>query len=331
MNSLTFTDFLLQLTIFFALLIFAAFLSFVSALYTAIDISKIDLSRINRKKKRIKKFIFVAKNSYFLFVGVCFMSVIMQVVLSSLILDTFRKYFEWKSGSAFYEIIAAFFLALVLEIFVRFLADKEISRKQVTNPLFLAPAYFVTYLMKKILKWLIKPKKSFFYKEEDLIRLMGNLEAENLLEPQEARLLKAAFNFDEETAGKHFKPRKKTIFLSAEMNFKEVKDIYLKYRYTRYPVLSKVEKKGSNLIGIFSFKKFNLKAKNSDFHWLEFVNRNINYLNVDTKLSKAFEIYQETGQHLSVIVDKKGKMIGIITLKDILEPLVGRIRDENDL
>ena len=259
------------------------------------------------------------------------MLAIMHVVLSVMILDTFRKYFEWKKDDRlFFEIIIAFFLALVLEIFIRFLADKKVSKKQITNALFLDPAHFITYLMRKMLKWLIKPKKSFFYKEEDLIRLMSNLEAENLLEPQEARLLKAAFNFDEETVSKHFRPRKKIIFLSAEMNFKEVQDIYFKYRYTRYPVLSKV-KKDFDLIGIFSFKTFNLKAKKDKFHWLEFVNNNVNYLDVDTRLSKAFEVFQATGQHLSVVVDKKSSFIGIITLKDILETLVGKIKDENEV
>jgi putative hemolysin len=215
----------------------------------------------------------------------------------------------------------------VLEIFIRFLADKETSKKQVTNPFFLNPAHFITYLMRLMLKWLIKPKRSFFYKEEDLIRLMGNLESENLLEPQEARLLKAAFNFDVEVVSKHFKPRKKAIFLSAEMNFKEIQAVNFKYRYTRYPVLSKAEK-DSNLIGVFSFKLFNLRAKNKDYHWLEFVNKKINYLDVDTKLSKAFEICQATGQRLFIVVDKKKQFIGIITLEDILETLVGKIKDE---
>ncbi|CAJ0863756.1 5549_t:CDS:1, partial [Entrophospora sp. SA101] len=41
-------------------------------------------------------------------------------------------------------------------------------------------------------------KKLSPYREQDLIRLVGNLEAEKILEPQEVRLLRAAFNFDEE-------------------------------------------------------------------------------------------------------------------------------------
>jgi len=89
---------------------------------------------------------------------------------------------------------------------------------------------------------------------------MNNLEAENILEPQEAGLLRAAFNFDEETIERHFKPRRKVIFLSTEMNFKEIQQIYFKYHYTRYPVLSKERK----LVGILNFKTLSLKMKNKN-------------------------------------------------------------------
>jgi CBS domain containing-hemolysin-like protein len=57
---------------------------------------------------------------------------------------------------------------------------------------------------------------------------MNNLEAENILEPQEAGLLRAAFNFDEKSIEEHFKPRRKVILLSTEMNFKEIQQIYFK-------------------------------------------------------------------------------------------------------
>ncbi|CAI2196995.1 15583_t:CDS:1, partial [Funneliformis geosporum] len=106
----------------------------------------------------------------------------------------------------------------------------------------------------------IKEKKLSPYREQDLIRLMSNLEAENILEPQEVRLLRAAFNFDEETIEKYFKPRKKVIFLSTEMNFSEIQQVYFKYHYTRYPVLSKERK----LVGVLNFKTLNLKMKDKN-------------------------------------------------------------------
>jgi len=156
---------------------------------------------------------------------------------------------------------------------------------------------------------------------------MGNLEAENVLEAQEVRLLRAAFNFDEETVEKHFKLRKKVILLSTDMTFKEILQVYYKYHYTRYPVLSEERK----LIGILNFKTLNLEMKDKNGDWREFIEKKVNYLDLNTKLNIAFETCQKSCQHLAIVVDKQKKFIGIITLEDILESLVGKIEDENEV
>src|SRR3954467_5658558 len=66
-------------------LFFAGFLNFVSSLYSDIDISKIDLSKVSRKKKKIKKIIYIIKNNSFLFVGTSVLSVVLNVVISRII------------------------------------------------------------------------------------------------------------------------------------------------------------------------------------------------------------------------------------------------------
>lgn len=68
-----------------SLLIIAGFFNFISSLYSEIDISKVDLSRISRKKKKIKKLIYIIKNNYFLFVGTSIISVIFNVFISRII------------------------------------------------------------------------------------------------------------------------------------------------------------------------------------------------------------------------------------------------------
>src|SRR4051812_8410317 len=71
------------------LLIFASFLNFISALYSDIDISKIDLSRVNRKKKPTKKIIYIIKNGYFLFVGICIILIFFHISSSRIIIEAF--------------------------------------------------------------------------------------------------------------------------------------------------------------------------------------------------------------------------------------------------
>ncbi|CAJ0641746.1 13046_t:CDS:2 [Entrophospora sp. SA101] len=171
------------------------------------------------------------------------------------------------------EIFLIFLFVIITELLVRYFAEREFAKKRTLK------------------------KKLSPYREQDLIRLVGNLEAENVLEAQEVRLLRAAFNFDEETVEKHFKLRKKVILLSTDMTFKEILQIYYKYHYTRYPVLSEERK----------------------------------LVDLNTKLNTAFETCQKSCQHLAIVVDKQKKFIGIITLEDILESLVGKIEDENEV
>jgi len=51
---------------------------------------------------------------------------------------------------------------------------------------------------------------------------------------------------------------------------------------------------------------------------------------LNTKLNAAFEACQKYCQHLAAVVNEQNKFIGIITLEDILETLVGEIKDENE-
>jgi putative hemolysin len=312
------------------LLAITGFFNFISSLYSDIDISKINLSRVSRRKKKIKRLVYIIKNNYFLFVGTSVLSVIFNVFISRIIFGTLgaadtSSNASWKSYVV--EILSILFLVFLSEIVVRYLAEREFAKRRILNPFFLSSAYLITRAVSWPLRWVIKEKKLSPYREQDLIRLMSNLEAENILEPQEVRLLRAAFNFDEETIEKYFKPRKKVIFLSNEMSFKEIQQIYFKYRYTRYPVLSQERK----LVGVLNFKTLNLEMKDKNNDWRDFIEKKINYLVLNTKLNAAFEACQKYCQHLAIVVDQQKKIVGIITLEDILETLVGEIYDESEI
>ncbi|KLL04047.1 MAG: hymolysin-related protein [Mycoplasmataceae bacterium CE_OT135] len=312
-------------TIAFFLLFLAGFLNFISSLYSDIDISKIDLSKVSRRKKKIKKLIYIIKNNYFLFVGTSVLSVILNVAISWILSRQLLVDLDWSSWIV--EISAILVVVFITEILVRYLAEREFAKRRMLNPFLLASAYLITRTVAWPLRWIIKEKKLSPYREQDLVRLVSNLGAENLLEPQEVRLLRAAFNFDETAVEKHFKPRKKVILLSTTMTFKEIQQIYYKYHYTRYPVLSEERK----IVGILNFKTLDLEMKDKHDDWRKFIIKKINYIDLNTKLNVAFEVCQKTCQHLVVVIDQQKKFIGIITLEDILETLVGKIADENEI
>lgn len=320
------------------MLILTGFLNFISSLYSDVDISKVDLSLVNRKKKRVKKILYIIKNSYFLFIGICVILVFFHIILSRIIIDDlFRKFLlEDLSFSAnkfwnkdFWwlpEMIVALFLASFTEILVRYLADRDFAKRRIFNPFLLDFTYVTTRIVSFPLKWMIKEKRISNYKERDLIRLMSNLEAENILEPQEARLIRAAFRFDDEEVNKIFCPRRKVIFLLTSMNFKEIQNIYYKHHFTRYPVLTE----NKEIFGILNFKTLNLNMYEKEDDWKEFVNKKVIYIPLSTKLNVVLDTLQKNHEHLAIIVEK-GKFVGIITLEDVLENLVGEIHDENEI
>ena len=79
-------------------LFLAGFLNFISTLYSDIDISKIDLSRVSRRKKKVKTIIYIIKNNYFLFVGTSVLSVIFNVFISRIIFGTLGASTSFSGG-----------------------------------------------------------------------------------------------------------------------------------------------------------------------------------------------------------------------------------------
>ena len=76
----------------------AGFLNFISSLYSDIDISKINLSRVSRRKKKIKRLVYIIKNNYFLFVGTSVLSVIFNVFISRIIFGTLGASTSFSDG-----------------------------------------------------------------------------------------------------------------------------------------------------------------------------------------------------------------------------------------
>ena len=132
-----------------SLLIITGFFNFVSSLYSDIDISKIDLSKLSRRKKKIKKIIYIIKNNYFLFVGTSVLSVILNVFISRIIFGGGNLGIELRTGwvGSVTEILTILFLVLLTEILVRYLAEKEFAKRRIFNPFLLTSAHLITRIV----------------------------------------------------------------------------------------------------------------------------------------------------------------------------------------
>lgn len=306
----------------FLILSLMFFLNFLSNLYTDIDFFKLDLSKLLKKnKKKLKKITFVIKNDYILLVIVCIIQTILGWIFSEIISGLLESLFPDRK--VIVHIILFLFIifsVLISEVFARYLSS--ISNQDYSlNFLFLNSAYFLVWLFHPLLKNIIKPRKKMMVNsEKDIIRYVKNLATDHVLEEEEARLVQAAFNFDELSIAEILIPHRSLICCKENMNNEEIEQFCLRYHFTFYPVLNKKKE----IRGVFDTRLFFRKLlQNKNTLWQECINKNPTCINSDNAIDELLEIFRDNHKTKYVIIKKNGRFIGIVTLRDIFNALSG--------
>jgi CBS domain containing-hemolysin-like protein len=317
---------------FLFLLSFSAFLNYISALYSEVNLFKVDLVKKRKDEGRIKKLIFILKNGNLLFAIICFCQVFLNIFLSQIFMSGIGKPTLKAAGLNNYKwgilILLSLLIALVTEIFVRYLANQPSSRKMIFNNFFIDVTYSLIRPPYYFLRPIVKPKKKIFANsEQDIIRFVSNLTTDNILEKNEAKLVQSAFKFDESKVISIFTPWKKVIALKHDMTYSEIQNVHFQQFFTRYPVLNQKKE----VVGIFNIEIFYWRLiKNKSVCWQDYIDKKIIRFSPHDKLDKVLAKLQTNGSRLAVIQEKK-KLLGIVTLQDVLGALVGKIKQEREI
>ncbi len=145
---------------------------------------------------------------------------------------------------------------------------------------------------------------------------------------QEVDLLKSIVNFGEVSVKQIMRSRVDVIGLDVEQPFSEVLEIVRKSGYSRIPVY---KEDFDHVSGILYVKDLigNL-SEGEDFKWQQFIRTEILFAPEQKKISELLKDFQSSRMHMAIIVDEYGGSSGIVTLEDIMEEVVGDIRDEFD-
>lgn len=186
-------------------------------------------------------------------------------------------------------------------------------------------AFFL--LLKKAVSKLFQRKESVSMTEEELKVMIDEIEDEGVLETQESNLVRSALEFDEITVDEIITPRVRITAVEITEDIDEVRRKFLTEEYSRMPVYDRTL---DNIVGIITEKEFFKQyEKGSDFTISSIMQETL-YLPQMQKLSEVFRTMQKQKCHLSVVLDQHGGTLGIVTMEDILEELVGEIWDESD-
>jgi len=320
------------LAIFILLFSLSFFLNYLSSLYTEASLFKIDL--ITKKNQQTKKLIFILKNSNLLFAIVCICQVFLNIFLSEIFVSSWsRPLLEQKGWENYRWAVIALLgvlIALFTEIFSRYLASRPDNQKKIFNKFFINFAYSLIRPPYHFLRSTVKSRKKIFVNsEKDVIRFINNLTADNILEKREAKLIQSAFNFDELKVGSIITPWKIVTTLNYGMTYQEIQTIHSQQFFTRYPVINQKEE----IIGIFNIDVFYWKLitkKNKNPYWQNYIDKKVFYFSPQDRLDKALTELQTNKCRLAIVKQKK-RLLGIITLQDVLETLVGKIKDEREI
>ena len=162
---------------------------------------------------------------------------------------------------------------------------------------------------------------------EDELRAMVEVSHEDgVIEKEEKKMIVNVVDFGDTVAGDIMLPRVDMVMVSVESSYEEILKIFREERYTRIPVY---EESPDNVIGILNVKDFLLIEDKENFSVKEHLREPL-YTYEYKKTSSLMLDMRKTGANIVIVLDEYGTTVGLITLEDMLEEIVGEIRDEFD-
>jgi putative hemolysin len=144
---------------------------------------------------------------------------------------------------------------------------------------------------------------------------------------QEVDLLKSIVKFGDLQVKQIMRSRVDVIGLEFGMPFSEVLKTVKDSGYSRLPVF---EDDFDNVKGILYVKDLIGNLDQDDFRWQQLVRPNTLFVPESKKINDLLKEFQSSRMHLAIVVDEYGGSAGIVTLEDIMEEVIGDIRDEFD-
>lgn len=164
--------------------------------------------------------------------------------------------------------------------------------------------------------------------EEELITCIKMGWDEGAITAEEKKILSRVFTLNDKTVKDVMVPKEKMITLNADTSIEDVLKVIHKTGHSRFPIL---ERNGSDIVGFTHVKDlFPLMDKKGNARSLKKIMRPPFLISEDEKIDALLRSFKARKLHQAVILDRQGNVIGLITLEDILEELVGSIQDEHN-
>ena len=162
--------------------------------------------------------------------------------------------------------------------------------------------------------------------ESELRTIVDVSHEEGVIESEERRMINNVVDFGDTQAKDVMVPRIDMVFVEENTTYDELMEVYRENMFTRIPVYRDTT---DNVIGIINMKDLLFYEKSTDFRLKNYL-REAYFTYEFKKTSELFMEMRQNSVSLAIVLDEYGATVGLITLEDLLEELVGEIRDEYD-
>lgn len=162
--------------------------------------------------------------------------------------------------------------------------------------------------------------------EDELRTFVDVSHEEGVIEKEEVKMINNVVDFGDSLAKDIMIPRIDTIFADVNATYDELIEIYRTNMFTRLPVY---ENTTDNVIGMINMKDLLLYRPGEKFRLRDYL-REAYYTYEYKKTSELFVDMRQQYVSMAIVLDEYGATAGVVALEDLLEEIVGEIRDEYD-
>ncbi|MFD3219584.1 hemolysin family protein [Staphylococcus saprophyticus] len=239
--------------------------------------------------------------------------------------------------------IVSFIIVTYLHVVLGELAPKTLAIQHTEKLalLYSRPLYYFGVVMKPLI-WLMNGSARMIIRmfgvdpdanndamsEEEIKIIINNSYNGGEINQTELAYMQNIFSFDERQSKDIMVPRTQMITMNEPFNVDELLETIKEHQFTRYPITADGDK--DHVKGFINVKEFLTEYASGKQIKVSNYIHDLPMISETTRISDALVRMQREHVHISLIIDEYGGTAGILTMEDILEEIVGEIRDEFD-
>ena len=188
------------------------------------------------------------------------------------------------------------------------------------------PVSFVLIGIRKLFSLIFKNKDAAVITEDEIITFVEEAAQEGGINEQESELIRSAVEFNDREAQEILTHRVDIEAISTETTAEEMEQLFIETGFSRLPVYEDTIDK---IVGVIHHKDYYNKVKSGQCTLQEII-KDVIPVHKSIKIRDLLTLLQTSKSHMAVVADDYGGTLGIITMEDIIEELVGEIWDEHD-